>query len=82
MDRWVEAIRDIVPREASSVKDLEGVGDDPGVGHKPGVDPEVEDGPIEVAVELLLKFHIDFLFELLFELFFSFLSVVDPPVRA
>ena len=33
MDRWMEAMRDIVSREASSVEDPEGVGDDPGVGH-------------------------------------------------
>ena len=53
-------------RVSTSVEDLEGVGDDPGGGgHEPGVDPEVGDGPIEVAVELLVVFHFDFLLEFL-----------------
>ena len=39
----MEASSDIVSREASSVEDPEGVGNDPGVGHEPGVDSEVED---------------------------------------
>ena len=51
MERWLEAIRDIVSREASSVEDPEGVGDDPGVGHEPGVDSEVED---ELLLEVAL----------------------------
>ena len=51
MERWLEAIRDIVSREASSVEDPEGVGDDPGVGHKPVVDSEVED---ELLLEVAL----------------------------
>ena len=50
MDRWMEAMRDIVSREASSVEDPEGVGGEPGVGHEPGVDSEVEDG-LMVVVE-------------------------------
>ena len=90
MERWLEAIRDIVSREASSVEDPEGVGNDPGVGHEPGVDPEVEDGLMVVVIFVvtfvLLKLHVEFLFELLFELFFefrfAFLLVVASPVRA
>ena len=88
MDRWMEAMRDIVSREASSVKDPEGVGDDPGGGgHEPGVDPEVEDGLMVVVefevifvvtFELLLELHV----ELLFEFPLEFLHVVASLVRA
>ena len=46
----MEASSDIVSREASSVEDPEGVGNDPGVGHEPGVDPEVEDGLMVVVI--------------------------------
>ena len=80
MDRWMEAMRDIVSREASSVKDPEGVGDDPGGGgHEPGVDPGVGDGPIVVVVfVLLLELHVELLFEFLLE----FLHVETSLVRA
>ena len=86
----MEASSDIVSREASSVEDPEGVGNDPGVGHEPGVDPEVEDGLMVVVIFVvtfvLLKLHVEFLFELLFELLFefrfAFLLVVASPVRA
>ena len=80
MDRWMEAMRDIVSREASSVEDPEGVGDDP------SVDPEVGDGPIVgvvfvVVFVLLVELDFDFRFEL-FELLFAFLLFDGPPVRA
>ena len=80
MDRWMEAMRDIVSREASSVEDPEGVGDDP------SVDPEVGDGPIVgvvfvVVFVLLVELDFDFRFEL-FELLFAFLLFEGLPVRA
>ena len=81
MDRWMEAMRDIVSREASSVEDPEGVGDGPGGGHEPGVDREFGDGPIVVVVFVLLVELVDFRFEL-FELLFAFLLFEGPPVRA
>ena len=81
MDRWMEAMRDIVSREASSVEDPEGVGDDPGGGHEPGVDREFGDGPIVVVVFVLLVELVDFRFEL-FELLFAFLLFEGLPVRA
>ena len=82
----MEASSDIVSREASSVEDPEGVGDDPGGGREPGVDPEVGDGPIVVVVfvvvfVLLVQLDFDFRFEL-FELLFAFLLFDGPPVRA
>ena len=47
----MEAMRDIVSREAASVEDPEGVGNDPGVGHEPGLDPDgEEDGLFDVAL--------------------------------
>ena len=81
MDRWMEAMRDIVSREASSVEDPERVGDGPGGGHEPGVDREFGDGPIVVVVFVLLVELVDFRFEL-FELLFAFLLFEGPPVRA
>ena len=65
MDRWMEAMRDIVSREAASVEDPEGVGDDPGGGREPGVDPEVGDVPIVVVIFVVV-------FVLLVELGFDF----------
>ena len=65
MDRWMEAMRDIVSMEASSVEDPEGAGDDPGGGHEPSVDPEVGDGSIVVVVFVAV-------FVLLVELYFDF----------
>ena len=80
----VETSRDSVSGVASSVVDLEGIGDDPDVGHEPGVDLEVEDGlvVVEVFVEvfvLFLELHIELLLEL--ELLFDFLFDVAWPVR-
>ena len=77
----MEAMRDIVSREASSVEDPEGVGDGPGGGHEPGVDREFGDGPIVVVVFVLLVELVDFRFEL-FELLFAFILFEGPPVRA
>ena len=79
-------MRDIVSREAASVEDPEGVGDDPGGGREPGVDPEVGDVPIVVVIfvvvfVLLVELGFDFRFEL-FELLFAFLLFEGPPVRA
>ena len=78
MDRWMEAMRDIVSREASSVKDPEGVGDDPGGGgHEPGVDPEVEDGLAVVVVfavfVVIFVLFLELRLELLLEFLFDFL---------
>ena len=83
MERWMEASSDIVYREAPSVEDPEGVGDDPGVGHEAGVDPGVEEGPIVVVVfVLLLELNVELLFELLFDFRFGFLLDEALPVRA
>ena len=83
----MEAMRDIVSREAASVEDPEGVGDDPGGGHEPNVDPEVGDGLMVVVVfvvtfVLLLELHVELLFEFLFDFRFGFLLDEALPARA
>ena len=75
----MEAMRDIVSREASSVEDPEGVGDDPGVGHEPSVDPEADVVVVGtfVLVVLLLELRFEFQLELSVLLFGFLLDEID-----